>query len=283
MTRRGRIPRVLLVLPALVALHSVAAQDASGLRVGVSRSEVVDRYDSSATTSSPLAPPGERFLDRFPLWSAPIASAILPGLGQARLKQDRFIAYMATEGYLILQYVVNTRQAANNEQDLRSIARTIARRGFVANPPDTVWKYYEQLGEYVESGVFSSATSGPTVPETDPATFNGYQWLLARTTYGISLVDPNASAEPLYGQALAFYESRAVRQPYRWSWQNAQLELDLYLRAINRRNDASRHATNNVVALIANHVLSTVDAFANVRLIQAANGDMHLSASIPVR
>jgi len=38
-----------------------------------------------------------------------------------------------------------------------------------------------------------------------------------------------------------------------------------------------------LVALIANHLLSAVDAFASVRLIQAAGGEMRVSASIPIR
>ena len=39
--------------------------------------------------------------------------------------------------------------------------------------------------------------------------------------------------------------------------------------------------TNDLIALIANHILSSIDAFASVRLMQAAGGGMRISASIP--
>lgn len=48
-------------------------------------------------------------------------------------------------------------------------------------------------------------------------------------------------------------------------------------------DDAYRHVTDDLIAIIANHVISAVDAFASVRLIQAAGGRMRMSASIPVR
>ena len=139
------------------------------------------------------------------------------------------------------------------------------------------------MGEYVESGFFSLTLSGVTVPDTTPGTFNSFQWLQARRNVGGPLKDAAATGWPGYQDALAFYESRAVRQAFRWSWENAQLERDLYQRAIKRSDVAKRNATNYLIAIGANHVLATIDAFASVRLIQAAGGDMKLSATIPIR
>jgi hypothetical protein len=86
----------------------------------------------------------------------------------------------------------------------------------------------------------------------------------------------------MYQRALELYESRAVRQPYRWSWRNAQLEQDLYRRTISRTNDAYRRATIDLSAVIANHLLSAIDAFAVVRLLQQPDGTLRVSANIPV-
>src|SRR5258708_39902140 len=122
---------------------------------------------------------------------------------------------------------------------------------------------------YIESGAFTIGFSGTTVPETDTTTYNGRQWMLARQTFGIALDDPAPTASAGYARALAFYEARAVPQAYGWSWRNAQLEKDLYLRVIGRANDAYRRATNHPIVLIANPVLSNIDAFACRRLLQA--------------
>jgi hypothetical protein len=279
-------PFVLATAILALAVVPVWAQRASVLRVAAA-----PRVDAdSALSNDPVQSVASRIpraLGRLPLWSAPIASAIVPGLGQAMLHKDRFVAYMAAEGFLILQYVKNTREVDQSSKTFMAIARDIARRNFVitpgAVPPDSVWKYYESMEKYMESGFFSMTPSGATVPESDTLTFNGYQWLLARQRYGVPIDDPGASTTPNYGQAVAYYETRAVGQAYRWSWRNAQLQRDLYGRAISRRNDASRQAGYDLTAIIANHVLSTIDAFANVRLIQATSDGLRFSASIPVR
>ena len=216
---------------------------------------------------------------RLPIWSAPLASLVVPGIGQARLKQGRAIAYLAAETFILLQYRKDVNEGRRNERDYRDIARTIARRGFTSSPPDTVWQYYEKLSEYVESGAFSMVPNGATVPEIDPQTYNGFQWKLARQQYGIP-EGSSAVGTANYERALALYESRAMRQAYRWSWRNAQLEKDLYVRAISRTNDAYRRATFDLSALIANHLLSSIDAFAVVRLAQAPNGALRVSTSI---
>jgi hypothetical protein len=214
-----------------------------------------------------------------PVWSSPLASLALPGLGQARLRQGRAIAYLAAESFLLLQYRKDITEGRRNERDYREIARTIARRGFVDAPPDTAWQYYEKLTEFVESGAFTISTSGETVPEPDATTYNGFQWLLARSQFGVP-DDPSERGTARYQRALALYESRAVRQPYRWSWRNAQLEKDLYRRTISRTNDAYRRATIDLSAVIANHLLSAVDAFAVVRLSPSPGGVVRVSTSV---
>jgi hypothetical protein len=248
------------------------------------------RTDADDTTTSSYdegmgratGPRTRALLDRVPEQAAPVASLLVPGLGQARLHQGRAIAYLAVEGFLLLRYTKDLSEAHRNESEYRDIARTIARRGFVASPPDTVWQYYEKLSKYIESGAYSLTSFGRVVPETDTATYNGAQWDLARRQFGVS-TDPGEVGSLAYNRALAVYEQHAVRQPYRWSWRNAQLEKDIYARTIARANDAYRRATLEISAVIANHLLSAIDAFAVVRLSQPSRSSMRLSVSIPVR
>jgi hypothetical protein len=228
-------------------------------------------------------PPKVRaIIDRMPMGASPLASLLIPGLGQARLRQGRAAAYLAAEAFLLLQYRKDLSEAHRNARDYREIARTIARRGFAAAPPDTIWQYYEKLTEFIESGAYSMTQAGRVVPESDSTTYNGFQWLLARRQYGVS-ADPGEATSAAYARALELYQTRAVQQPYRWSWRNAQLEKDLYVRTISRTNDAYRRATVDLSAVIANHLLSAIDAFAVVRLTQLPGGTMRVSASVPIR
>jgi hypothetical protein len=237
---------------------------------------------SSADTSRRPDSFFHRSIDRIPFEAAPLASLVVPGLGQARLRQGRTAAYAAVEAFLLLQYGKDIREAHQNARDYRAIARTIARRGFVAAPPDTAWQYYEKLTEFIESGAFTMTASGPVVPEVDTLTYNGAQWQLAQRQFGVS---PQSSdiGSPAYARALELYMARAVRQPYRWSWRNAQLEKDIYVRTISRTNDAYRRATIDLSAVIANHLLSAIDAFVTVRLTQLPNGTLRVSATLPVQ
>jgi hypothetical protein len=275
--RRGFARALACGLVVALSTASVAAAQ----QLGASRSGVTARHDAEASAASAGGRQLSR-LDRLPLWSAPIASLLIPGLGQARLHKDRFVGFMALETFLLLQYAKESREGAREEREYRSIARDVARRGFVTSPPDTAWQYYEKLEKYLESGAFTMVPNGPTVPETDSSTYNGSIWVLARRQFGLALNDPNPSGSARYQQALELYEGRAVRQPYRWSWRNAQLEQDLYRRTVSRTNDAYRRATIELSAIIANHLLSAVDAFVSVRLMQAEGGGMRLSAAVPV-
>jgi hypothetical protein len=269
---------------ALLMMSTVPRIDAQRMadtRVAAARGDAHDKAPTLAvqdTASSRLS----RQLDRMPLWSAPLASALVPGLGQARLGQERFVAYMALESYLILRYARHRREGSHNAATYREIARDVARRGFPGFHPDTVWQYYEKMEKYDASGVFSKSIAGATVPETDPLTYNGQQWMLARQVYGIPLDDPEPIARATYAQALAYYESRAIPLAYAWNWVNASLERDLFVRAIDRSNDAYRQATSDLIVLIANHIVSTVDAFSSIRLMQSRDGSLRAAATISI-
>jgi hypothetical protein len=242
--------------------------------------------DSASAASSapevrfaPLSPPR-----RDSSWWVPLASTVLPGAGQALLGQDRFIAYLAVEAFGLLGFVEQNGEARRERERYRGLARDIARSAFPGNRPVGAWAYYETMEHYIESGVFDRFPGGEFSPEIDQSTANGALWLLARQTYWRSpTVEPDhASAE--YRRAIAMYIDRAVRPEYRYSWRNAQLEQDLYRRSIARSNQAYRDATTQVAVLIANHLLSTVDAYVTLRLrggMGAPGSPASLSASLP--
>jgi hypothetical protein len=236
-----------------VAVSGVAGSDTSG-RARRPRFEVVA--------------PGAMVDDRVRApWWAPVVSAVVPGAGQAALRQDRWIAFAAVEAFSWLRYVSDRQEAARGRRRYQRIADQVARALYTPGDPATgSFEYYETMEKWVESGVYDAMPGGALDPEGDTTTFNGWTWRLARQTYW---PDPDEAPLPesmAYRNALAFYERRAIRPEFRWSWRDAQLQQDLYRRAIFSSNAAYRRATQDLAAVLANHVLSTVDAYVTVRL-----------------
>jgi hypothetical protein len=195
-----------------------------------------------------------------------LASAALPGSGQALLAQDRFVAYLAAEAYAWVQYVSHDRQGRRERATYRDLASNVARVLFSDVRPVGDFEYYERMEKYVESGVFDVTPGGELDPEPDTTTSNGALWYLARQTFW---ADPNVAPprdSPEYRRAEDFYRERAVTAEYRWSWRNAQLEHDVFRRTIRQSNAAFRNAIADLGLVIANHALSTVDALVTVRL-----------------
>ncbi len=229
------------------------------------------RRDSSASGASPTSllgevqPAGTRVMRD--AWWVPMTSAIVPGAGQLLLRQDRALAYMALEAFIAAVYVRDRHEAQRQRASYRELARTVARALFDINGlPDGEFEYYERMQKYVESGVYDLVPGGTVEPEVDEVTFNGSVWRLARETFWS---DPKVAPDitsSAYLRALAFYNRRAVRPEFRWSWRNAQLEQDLYVRTIDASNQAFRRTIADLGALLANHALSTVDAYVTLRL-----------------
>jgi len=217
-------------------------------------------------------------------WWVPLTSAVVPGTGQALLGQDRFIAYLAVEGFAILEYL--DQRAVQNRATSRyqTLAGDIARSTFPGPFPVGPWAYYESMEHFKESGVFNLTPGAGFTPEVDATTYNGASWLLARQTYWS---DPNvqpALTSSEYVKSFAFYTARAVQSQFRWSWTNAQLEWDVYKQTIEERNQAARDARLNLGILLANHILSMVDSYVTLRVhggLGAQHDPASLSATIP--
>jgi hypothetical protein len=217
-----------------------------------------------------------------PPWWTPLASAVVPGAGQAKLGQDRFVGYLAVETYALLQYFTDRREAQRKREEYRDLARRVARAFFSEERPVGNFDYYERMTHFVESGVYDLDPGGDIQPETDTSTYNGSQWRLARQTFWTNPDLPPDPASAEYISALNFYRARAVAPEFRWSWRNAQLQQDIFRRTIGLSNDANRRAIADLGVVLANHALSMVDAYISVRLRRSRDGSqVGLSATIP--
>ena len=222
------------------------------------------------------------------LWVRPAASLILPGTGQLLARSDRGALYIVAEVFLVARFASLEHDAQQQAERYRDLAFSVARGAYGPQTRDTVWGYYEAMGEYIESGPFNDSSGAALVPPTDPHTFNGHIWQLARDTY---FANPDSAPDPsstAYRAALAFYRRRAVGPNFRWSWRGAAIEQDLYRQTIQSSDEAFRQARQQLGLLLANHVLSAIDALVSTRLSQrhkgvGVSGRLRQEASLPGR
>ena len=212
-----------------------------------------------------------------------LASGILPGAGQAMMRQKRSVIYLALEAAGVGYYLSQHREGERDRDRYRSLSRNVARAGLSSTGPAGNWDYYERMEKYIASGEYDIIAGGSVDPEPDEQTFNGAMWLLARQTFwrDAGIPPPLESAE--YRAALEFYMSRAVKPEFRWSWTADPEAFQQYRSAISSSNAAFRHAEQIVSLVLANHFLSAVDAYAAVklRMRRAGDGATALVASLP--
>ena len=92
-------------------------------------------------------------------------------------------------------------------------------------------------------------------------------WALARDLYLPVDADEGHAA---YDRALAYYEQRAIPPELRWDWTGKESGLEEYGDLIDRSDEVLRMATVVLGAVVANHLLSAVDAFVSSRLARNA-------------
>jgi len=210
----------------------------------------------------------------------PLASLLLPGTGQLLAHQDRGAVYLAAEVYLVSRFLQLDHEAVAEAQRFQNLAFDVARRSFGPVRRDTIFEYYEQMERFAESGAYDKDPGPALVPESDSSTYNGSMWLLARRTYW---EDPNVPPDPMspqYLNALQFYQARAVGANFLWSWRNHSLEHEVFRDYIKRSDNAFRRAQNQIGLLLANHVLSAVDALISARLSAATGRDAQMRTSV---
>ncbi len=217
-------------------------------------------------------------------WWAPLASAVLPGSGQAVMHQRRGIAYALLEGVLWAAYAHERGEAHAHTRTYRAIARDVARAPFSDVRPDGSFAYYESMEHFASSGAFDLDPDPVLQPETDPASFNGHVWLLARETFWVDPDTPPPRDSDAYRRAEDFYLSRAVRAEFQWSWVGHEDALQRFRGEIANSNSAFRTASYYVGGAVANHLLSAADALVSVRVTVPVNsqGAYIVSASLPL-
>jgi hypothetical protein len=198
-----------------------------------------------------------------------LLSALLPGAGQFYLGQQRWVPYLAVEAWAWTGYVNRRRAGTQLEARYKDLAWAVARRVGAGVRRDTTFEYYESLTHFRASGAFDADARQPGLqPETDPTTFNGMVWQLAQALF----LPAGAAADPgtaEYAAALEYYQRRAVRPDYAWSWGLNELEREIYAELIRESDEALREATRALGLILANHVLSAVDALVTARLRHA--------------
>ena len=220
--------------------------------------------ESWLVNSQPQSAPAQRPAT----WWAPVASAVLPGSGQALLRQQRSLAYVVAEAFMVIQASRIQTDFGEARKRYRNIAADVARLPFGTDRPVGPWEYYETLASpsVTASGSYDLAIGGKFTPERDEATYNGRQWLLARELYWASPLERPAENSAEYQKALSFYQARAVQGSFRWSWRDNQIAKELYVQTINEANHSKQQGVSMVGLVAANHLLSLVDAYITVRL-----------------
>lgn len=194
------------------------------------------------------------------------ASAILPGSGQAILGVNRALSYLAVEVFSWTSYLGHSQEYRRRRDGYRDLAARVARAAYSPVRPPGDFEYYERMTHYQESGRYDVVAGGSLDPETDISTYNGAVWLLARRTFWSDPSTPPDTASPEWARAVAFYRARAYDDVFRWSWTDSPAEYAAFIDLIGESNDANRRAMLDLGVVIANHVLSTVDAYITVRL-----------------
>ncbi len=242
--------------------HQSLAGSSNGGEIASHREPSAVVADIQPTRPAQPAPPATPVAP----WWAPFASAAIPGAGQFTLKQQRSVAYLVAETFLVLQYLAARRDGNSERNAYRALAADVARKPFGGARPVGSWDYYENLEKFLESGAFDRVPGGAVDPETDPSTYNGARWLLARETFWRNPAVAPAVGSSEYQRALAFYQRSAVTDEYRWSWFDATLEQDVYVQTIRSANRSYQRAVNMLGVVAVNHLASLIDAYVSVRI-----------------
>lgn len=235
---------------------------ALGLIAGLSAAPLNAQVDSAAL--------------REKAWVRPLASLFIPGTGQALGRQDRAAIYGAVELYVLSRYIQLQHDANAGADAYHQLAFVVAQRGFASVRRDTIFEYYETMERFASSGRFNLGSGPGLIPETDPTTYNGSVWLLARRTYWSDPNSPPPPTSPEYQHALAFYVQHAVGPAYQWSWSSAGLQQQVFRDLIKGSDNDYRNAQTQLGLLLANHIVSALDALISNRLTTAT----HRSATL---
>lgn len=253
------------------------ASDAPGVPVRGSGHFVLTLLILLATLEAPAAaqdPPDDRRLWTMVPQSleepsrpgiAFLASALAPGAGQYLLGADRWVPYAVLEVWAWITYLDRRGHARSLTRRYHDLAWSVARRVSVGERRDSVFDYYESMSRFASSGLFDADPREAGIqPEPDPTTYNGDVWLLAR-----SLFFPGGFSYPpgtvQYERAMQYYQQHAIPASFAWAWGDSNLEQKVFNELIRESDEAFRSATQLLGAILANHVVSAIDALVLAR------------------
>jgi hypothetical protein len=208
------------------------------------------------------------------------ASAVLPGAGQLYLGAERWPPFLAVEAWGWVKYLQRRAHGREMERRYRDLAWSVARRIATDVRRDSVFTYYEALSQFAESGLFDAdPLTAQLDPEPDTTTFNGQQWQRARALFFRGgAAAPIGSAE--YERAIAYYRANAIPPAFIWSWRNSELEHTEFKETISRSDEAFRSATRMLGVILANHVVSAVDALVLARVQTLSEHRIRLGSAL---
>ena len=234
--------------------------------------------EPSATGAPPFRPRQETGSGSVSPGRAALLSAVLPGAGQYALGRRRAWVYAALEAAGWIVWAERRSAGADLVRRYRDFAWERAR--IQAGPRvDGDFDYYETLTQWTRSGAFDLDPSTTGVqPETDATTYNGMIWERA-----VALFLPGGAstppADPAYQRALDYYGSRGYGADFLWDWSGAADDQQSFAQILSRSDERYRQATNVLGAILANHLVSAVDAYLSARGV-ATPSEVRL---VPVR
>lgn len=194
-----------------------------------------------------------------------LLSALLPGAGQHVLGQRRKWAYLALEAVGWVVYSDRRSAAYDFRSRYRDFAWNEARLQLGARI-DGDFDYYETMSKWQRSGLFDADPAAPSIqPESDEATYNGAIWARAEQLYLEGGVIGVPETDSRYQSALAYYRERAYGTEFLWDWTGTAAAQDDFAALIRASDDRFRQATNVLGLVLANHLVSMVDAFVSAR------------------
>jgi hypothetical protein len=204
------------------------------------------------------------------------ASALVPGMGQYLLGEERWVPFAVAEAWLWITFAEHRNHTSDFTRQYRDLAWSVARRVSVGGRRDSIFEYYETIAHWNTSGRFDVDPQAPDVqPETDISTFNGDTWRLARQLFipgGVTV--PVESLQ--YQNALAYYGERAIPPAFSWAWGFNTLEQERFRDLILQSDESARRATSRLGMILVNHLVSAVDALVVTRLRTRENAPLRL-------
>jgi len=178
--------------------------------------------------------------------------------------------YMAGEVWAWVQYFDRRQEGRRLQTAYKDLAWLVARRVSSGPRVDGSFEYYESMAQYSASGAFDLQPDEEGVqPEEDPETYNGSIWLLAREIFFLG--DPGEPVDPgsePYDQAIRYYVSRAIPPKLAWNWSTNTLQQAEFSDLIRASDENLRRGTTMIGLILANHLVSAVDALVTGRLLQ---------------